>query len=34
LATRDVFIARTGRKVELVKEEVLLSEETLTKTAL
>jgi homoserine dehydrogenase len=34
LATRDVFIARTGRKVELVQEEVLLSEETLAKSAL
>jgi hypothetical protein len=34
LATRDVFIARTGRKVEPVQEEVLLPEEALAKSAL
>lgn len=33
LATRDVFIARTGRKVELVREEVLQAEEVLAKSA-
>jgi homoserine dehydrogenase len=33
LATRDVFLARTGRKVELAREEVLQAEETLAKSA-
>jgi homoserine dehydrogenase len=32
LATRDVFIASTGRKVEPVREEVLASEEALVRS--